>query len=752
MEKSKKIYIVSIGIIILISFLLTSYLFPDLVRGKIIIIHDSLIFSSKYDIWNKSFILQNPFYYGLSQLQVVGPAQFLFMGIIYGIFSFLQLSFGNITGLIYFCIQTYILTCAFFGFLGIYNLFKIDKEKTSKYHIFCIVLLTLLYFFNPFNTININNGIFFSLSYLSYGSIPLFLYYLLKLIHNKLTSKDSVFFLIHIFFIVSITTYTIPVIIASFILILTNTKIIKWKNFILQSFVLVGFTILLTLPITIPFILQSLTPNFINSYLSNSTNSLIQRGILTPLIGIFHWPLYSLWTPRSLYTFATYYNSFIFALASISMYIIIIFLFIKNKNIRNNLLPYIIILLLAIFFVKGSNPPFGDVYTYLVNNISIFGAVRSPDNKFSVLIPVSFCIILLLNLIEFKKYKYYIFGYIGVLILIFSYPFFTKEVILSQDDYPNSGSYVFNIIQEYTDVVNYVNNDRDLYKVLSLPESGGYRAYDINQKLFIGRDVISTLMRESIVSYDPTQDEVLKQFVLENKDINSLKYTNIKYILIRKDLFDKKEDIDKMFKLVEATESQKIIDNQYLTLYKVPEDIFKPKIIIDDDVPYSFNKINITQYEVSIKNLKNNTELNFLEGFDKQYKLYLNEYSNVERFNDTNFKYFTGRDLSVLVDKPVFEDSHQLAYDYANQWTIDPEYIKTNFDKSYYKENPDGSIDIELTLYFKPQSYFYLGIIISGTTLILCLGYLGYTFYRKRGGKLSPNPLEDGNRTSTPSS
>ena len=207
-----------------------------------------------------------------------------------------------------------------------------------------------------------------------------------------------------------------------------------------------------------------------------------------------------------------------------------------------------------------------------------------------------------------------------------------------------------------------------------------------------------------------------------------------------------------MFKLVEATESQKIIDNQYLTLYKVPEDIFKPKIIIDDDVPYSFNKINITQYEVSIKNLKNNTELNFLEGFDKQYKLYLNEYSNVERFNDTNFKYFTGRDLSVLVDKPVFEDSHQLAYDYANQWTIDPEYIKTNFDKSYYKENPDGSIDIELTLYFKPQSYFYLGIIISGTTLILCLGYLGYTFYRKRGGKLSPNPLEDGNRTSTPSS
>jgi hypothetical protein len=57
-----------------------------------------------------------------------------------------------------------------------------------------------------------------------------------------------------------------------------------------------------------------------------------------------------------------------------------------------------------------------------------------------------------------------------------------------------------------------------------------------------------------------------------------------------------------------------------------------------------------------------------------------------------------------------------------------------------YKENPDGSIDVELTLYFKPQSYFYLGIIISGTTLILCLGCLGYAFYRKREVKLSPHP------------
>jgi len=59
-----------------------------------------------------------------------------------------------------------------------------------------------------------------------------------------------------------------------------------------------------------------------------------------------------------------------------------------------------------------------------------------------------------------------------------------------------------------------------------------------------------------------------------------------------------------------------------------------------------------------------------------------------------------------------------MVYDYANQWTIDPEYIRANYPKEYYRENPDGSIDVRMTLYFRPQSYFYLGLIISGTTFV----------------------------------
>ena len=77
--------------------------------------------------------------------------------------------------------------------------------------------------------------------------------------------------------------------------------------------------------------------------------------------------------------------------------------------------------------------------------------------------------------------------------------------------------------------------------------------------------------------------------------------------------------------------------------------------------------------------------------------------------------------------------------DYANGWAIDFQYIKDNYSPEYYTTNPDGSINIELVLYFKPQSYFYIGLIISGTILILCIFYIIYHSIKSREAKTSLN-------------
>jgi hypothetical protein len=67
-------------------------------------------------------------------------------------------------------------------------------------------------------------------------------------------------------------------------------------------------------------------------------------------------------------------------------------------------------------------------------------------------------------------------------------------------------------------------------------------------------------------------------------------------------------------------------------------------------------------------------------------------------------------------------------------WYINPSEIcglKGNL-KEGCTINPDGSYDIELIIEFTPQRWFYVGLIISGTTLLGCLIYLGYDVVRSR--------------------
>lgn len=135
---------------------------------------------------------------------------------------------------------------------------------------------------------------------------------------------------------------------------------------------------------------------------------------------------------------------------------------------------------------------------------------------------------------------------------------------------------------------------------------------------------------------------------------------------------------------------------------------------------YKYNKDSGTKYRISLKNINNKIEVILDEPYSIKWKMYINKNN------------FLG-DLPYLYEKDIYGNTHIRTDIYKNGWVVDPGYIIKNFDKSLYKQNPDGSVDIELTLYFRPQSYFYLGLIVSGTTLFLCAGYLIISVVRKYG-------------------
>ena len=91
---------------------------------------------------------------------------------------------------------------------------------------------------------------------------------------------------------------------------------------------------------------------------------------------------------------------------------------------------------------------------------------------------------------------------------------------------------------------------------------------------------------------------------------------------------------------------------------------------------------------------------------------------------------FEINDFSFTLKRTIFDDKHLLANNEYNKWIIDPTYIKSNFDKNYYVLNKDGSINLELVLYFVPQNYFYFGSVISLIAFIC-----GFLFIRKKNEK-----------------
>jgi len=95
-----------------------------------------------------------------------------------------------------------------------------------------------------------------------------------------------------------------------------------------------------------------------------------------------------------------------------------------------------------------------------------------------------------------------------------------------------------------------------------------------------------------------------------------------------------------------------------------------------------------------------------------------------------------GHFYETWLQKPIVNESnHLMANGYANSWIINiTEICETTPDKCI--KNPDGTYDLELVIEFWPQRLFYLGLIISGTTLLCCIGYLVYDWRKgRRKGK-----------------
>ncbi len=134
-----------------------------------------------------------------------------------------------------------------------------------------------------------------------------------------------------------------------------------------------------------------------------------------------------------------------------------------------------------------------------------------------------------------------------------------------------------------------------------------------------------------------------------------------------------------------------------------------------------FQKINPTKYRVKVKNATEPFWLVFSESFHKQWRLYRpqtfeeigEEYLRLGVKEARHLQKFTPSDIRYLFRQADIKE-HYLVNGYANAWYVEPNKLGLGED-------------FTLIIYFWTQSLFYLGLGISGLTLLGCLIYLTYS-------------------------
>ena len=174
------------------------------------------------------------------------------------------------------------------------------------------------------------------------------------------------------------------------------------------------------------------------------------------------------------------YNSFPGYIVTLIPITLVVWICFFSRQIRQEkIIPRIFFLvLLAIFFTKGPNPPFGTLYLFLFEHFPLFHMFKSPIEKFGLLYIFLFTLLLLfifLNIKNSKENKIFHLFIIGYLIFCFI-PIATGNIIPEHNiglDGKATRQYIDK--PEYIDFKNAIIQEKLNYKIMSFPGMGNYQ-------------------------------------------------------------------------------------------------------------------------------------------------------------------------------------------------------------------------------------------------------------------------------------
>lgn len=392
---------------------------------------------------------------------------------------------------------------------------------------------------------------------------------------------------------------------------------------------------------------------------------------------------------------------------------------ILNKKHNKKALYFLALAVIGVFFAKGSNPPFGQLYLFLYEKVPGFWTFREPWAKFTILNLLSFSILLgftveLVYSFVLKTHSRkirYIFNASWIftlcIILTLAFPIFTGQSIWDRNIGPMRSMHV-KVPQYWRDLEKWLEvNDPDS-RIFLLPKTRYGVAYNWKHGISGSAPVAVPLLPNPIIYYQKgfLSDFAYRCFGKNNQSnfLCLLRLLNIKYILHQRDinwqtghsLFYSCKNTKKILSDYQGVSLKETFGK--LDLYEIEKTdllhtyLSEDPVLILDGIEFfeenkmlssfinkkkSFcftRKISPSKYKVSISKLPHPMWLVFNEAFDNGWKAYI-----------------SGQDTKTRVELK----RHCSVNGYANAW-----YIPTT---------KVDSIDIE----FIQQSWLEIGQILS---------------------------------------
>ena len=179
--------------------------------------------------------------------------------------------------------------------------------------------------------------------------------------------------------------------------------------------------------------------------------------------------------------------------------------------------------------------------------------------------------------------------------------------------------------------------------------------------------------------------------------------------------------------------TENIVRYDNFSLYELPSIEEQYKMVLDSIVyrrvsqSITFDLINPTKKLVHIQGATTPFFLAMSESYHDKWQL---------QFNNAQVHGWLNGWWPFAKPNRVGDEYHYKLDGFLNAWYVDTHELCEVQHIAGCTKNADGSYDIEMVIEFWPQRWFYLGLLISGTTLAGCLTYLGYVLVRKVRRKL----------------